>query len=84
MSAGAETDVAVAQRGQFGDAQAGLDRHQQQGVITPAEPAGAVRRGEQRVDLVLVEEGDSWRWALGGMAITRGIDWACSGCRNAA
>lgn len=58
MSAGAEADIAVAQRGQLGDAQAGLDRHQQQRVIASAEPAGAVRRREQRLDLVFVEVGD--------------------------
>ena len=43
-------------RGQFGDPQPGLDGDDEQGVVTPAEPGGAVGRGEQRVDLLVGQE----------------------------
>ena len=40
MSAGAELDVADAQGGELGDAQAGLDHGQEQRVVAAAEPGG--------------------------------------------
>ena len=49
-------DVAAAQPGQLGDPQPGLDRDQQQRVVATAYPPAGVRGGEQRVDLLTVEE----------------------------
>ena len=56
--AGAEVRVLAAQAGELCDAQPGLDRERQQRVVATADPAGAVRRGEQRVDLFRGEVGD--------------------------
>src|SRR5216684_9355709 len=55
VSPGAELDVAVAQAGQLGDPQAGVDGHVQQGVVAPAGPGGPVRGGQQGVCLGLAE-----------------------------
>jgi len=70
VSAGAETDVTVAQGGELGDPQAGLDHHQQECVVASAEPRVAVRCREQRLDLLLVEVAD--RRAL--VALGRDLD----------
>jgi hypothetical protein len=45
-----EDDVGAAQAGELGHAQSGLDGEQQQRVIAAAEPAGAVGRGQERID----------------------------------
>jgi hypothetical protein len=58
VRSGGELHVGAAQAGQLAGAQPGLDRDQQQGVVAPAGPGGAVGGIEQRVDLALVEEGD--------------------------
>ena len=86
VGAGAEVDVVAGQRGQFGDAQPGLDGQREQGVVASAGPGVAVGRGQQRVDLRRGEEARpvSAVERLGGMASTRWIDAACSGWRSAA
>ena len=53
-----EVDVPAAKPGELGDPQAGLDGGRQQGVVTATGPPGAVRRPEQGVDLLPVEERD--------------------------
>ena len=77
---------AQGQAGQLGDPQPGLDGEQEQGVVAPPGPGGAVGGGEQRVDLVgsvrNVTSARSER--LGGMASTRWMMAACSGWRSAA
>jgi len=45
----------AAQARELGGSQTGLHGQQQQRMIAPAGPRRAVRRGEQRVDLGLVE-----------------------------
>ena len=86
MGAGAELDVAVAQAGQLGDPQAGLDGQVQQGVVSPPGPGVPVGSGEQSVRLGAVQVADlglrSQR--LVGMARTRAMSPACSGWRSAA
>ena len=58
VRAGAEVHVLAAQAGELGDAQPGLDREGQQRVVATADPAVAVRRGQERVDLLGGEVGD--------------------------
>ena len=48
VRAGTESDVLAGQAGEFGDAQSGLDRGQEQRVVSPAGPGVWVRGGEQR------------------------------------
>src|SRR2546425_9931611 len=48
VRASAEDDVLAGEARHFGDAEAGLDRHQQKRVIAPAEP-GPLRSEERRV-----------------------------------
>ena len=50
LAPGSECDVAAVQAGEFGDPEAGLDGQQHQGPVSPAFPAGLIRRGEQRID----------------------------------
>jgi hypothetical protein len=45
-------------RDELGDAQAGSDHGEQERVIAASEPAGLVRRGEERVDLGFGEVGN--------------------------
>ena len=56
MGAAAEHHVLASQSDQLGDPQAGLDRDEQQGVVAPADPAGAVGAGQEGVDFVLGQE----------------------------
>src|ERR1700722_457222 len=51
MSAGAKVDGVPVEADQFGEAQARLDRNQQQGVIAAAEPRRPIGRGEDGLDL---------------------------------
>jgi hypothetical protein len=48
VGAGAEGQVAAAQGGELGDAQAGLDRGQQQRVVSAPERGAGIGGGEQR------------------------------------
>ena len=52
VRAAGEVHVVAVQAGELADAQPGLDRKGQQRVVATADPAGAVRRGEQRGDLL--------------------------------
>lgn len=52
----AECHVLASQPDQLRDPQAGLDRDEQQGVVAPTDPAGAVGTGQEGVDLVLGQE----------------------------
>ncbi len=47
----AELNIAAGQPDQLGDPQPSLTGQQQQSVVATAQPGGAVRRGEQGVDL---------------------------------
>lgn len=55
MGADAQMDVRAQQRGEFGDAQAGLNGEGQQSVIALPGPGRAVWGGEQRGGLGLGE-----------------------------
>ena len=62
-----ELNVGDVERGELGGAQPGLDREQEQRVVAASGPGRAIRCGEQRVDLLLVEERDersvgAFRW----------------------
>src|SRR5438128_8487531 len=57
VGTGAKMDVCAGEPDELGDPQAGLDGDHQQGVVTTADPAGAVRGGEEGVDLLVGEEG---------------------------
>ena len=59
VRAGTESDVLAGQAGEFGDAQAGRDRGQEQRVVASAEPRGPVRGGEQRSGFFFGEVVDS-------------------------
>jgi len=54
----AEFGVGAGKRGEFGDPQSGLGRDQKDQVVTPAEEAGAVGGGKQRVGLRVGEVAD--------------------------
>jgi len=56
VRAGAEMDGVPVQADQLGEAQAGLGREQQQGVVAAAEPRRPVGRGKDRFDLDAREE----------------------------
>ena len=85
MRAGAEVHVLAAQAGELGDAQPGLDREGQQRVVATADPAVAVRGGQQRVDLFGGEVGDDRAVeAFGRDGEHAAISAACSGWRSAA
>jgi hypothetical protein len=56
VGASAERHVLAAERGQLGDAQACLDGHEEESVVTPADPPGGVWGVEEGRDLLLVEE----------------------------
>jgi len=58
VRSGAQDDVPAAEAGELGDPQPGLDREEQQRVVPPAEEARPVRGDEDRLDLVVGEEGD--------------------------
>jgi hypothetical protein len=71
-------DVGESQAGQFGDAQAGLDRELQHRAVTSADPGARVGRGEQRLDFALVEVGDqspvvAFRWDREDAGDRRGV-----------
>src|SRR5205814_1348194 len=51
MRAGSEMDDIPVEADQFGEAQACLDREQQQGVITASEPCRAIGNSKDRLDL---------------------------------
>lgn len=51
VSTGSEFEIRDGQVGEFTDTQTGLDRQDQQHVISPADPRCPVRCGEQRVHL---------------------------------
>ena len=58
VRAGGEVHVLAAQAGELADAQPGLDREREQGVIATSEPSILVGGGQERVDLVGGEVGD--------------------------
>jgi hypothetical protein len=58
VRAGGEAHVADAQADEFGYSEPGLDRNQKERVVATAEPGAAVRRAEQRLDLLEVEVAD--------------------------
>jgi len=87
VSAGAEADIAAGEAGQLRDAQAGLRGEQDGGVIAATDRGRSVGRGEQRVEFGIGEERDvmsAWSKRLAGIARTRWIVAACSGCLSAA
>ena len=47
----AQRDVVPAEPAHLGDAQAGLDRQQQQRPVAPTRPRALIRRGQKRLDL---------------------------------
>ena len=51
VGSGTENDVVAVESGQFGDAQAGLHRQQQQGAVSAPFPAAGVGSVDERVDL---------------------------------
>ncbi len=53
-----EWHVGDVQPGEFGGAEPGLDREQQQRVVASTGPGHAIGCGEQRLDLLLVQERD--------------------------
>ena len=70
---------------QFEHAQAGLDGEGEQGVVSAADPAAAAVGVEQGVDLLVCEERHVGAVeALVGIARTRAMRSACSGCWKAA
>jgi hypothetical protein len=58
VRAGGEVHVLAAEAGELADAQPGLDREREQGVIATSEPSILVGGGQERVDLVGGEVGD--------------------------
>lgn len=56
MRAAAEMDGVPVQADQLGEAQAGLGREQQQGVVAAAEPRRPIWRGKDRLDLGACQE----------------------------
>ena len=67
MSAGSEDKVFASGSSDFRQAQTGLDRHQDEGVITLPEPGAPVRSGEQGIDFQTREEAhERAREALAG------------------
>jgi hypothetical protein len=58
VSAATELDVGAGQPDYLGDAQAGLNGAEQQGVVPPAGPGRPVRTVQQRLGLVWVQERD--------------------------
>jgi hypothetical protein len=55
VCAGAQVKVCAAKPDEFGDAQTGLDRDRDQGVVSSSGPGGGVGRGEQRGGLWIGE-----------------------------
>jgi len=83
VSTDTEVDVGDGQAGQFGDPQPRLGRQDEHRVVTPPGPGPPVGRGQERVDLLLCEPGDQLALQrLVGIASTRWIVAACSGCRK--
>jgi hypothetical protein len=81
VGAGFEGDVVVVEAGEFGDAETGLGGEGEQRPVSSSFPAVLVRGGEQGGELGLGEDAISGRSnRLGGMASTRRISSACSGC----
>ena len=58
MCADAEVHIAAAQPGELGESQAGLQRHEQERMVSSARPGARVGRRHQRVGLALGEERD--------------------------
>lgn len=58
VRAGAERHITLRAANQLGCPQTSLDREQQQSMITPPRPCRAIRRCEQRPDLIRVKECD--------------------------
>jgi hypothetical protein len=56
MGAGAKVQVGPTDRDQLRDPQPGLDRHDQDGMVSATGPTGAVRAGQERVYLGRGEE----------------------------
>ena len=81
VGAGAELDVRAAQPGELGDAQAGLDGDEQQGVVAAADPGGRSGAASSASTSSRVRNDTSWSVGarLAGMASTRWMSAACSG-----
>jgi hypothetical protein len=58
VRADTEYDVAAGEAREFVDPQAGLGGDEEQRVVAPAGPPGAVQCGQQRIELVCGEEGN--------------------------
>jgi hypothetical protein len=58
VGSGCKLHVGAAQRDQLCDSESGLDCDQQQGVVTSADPGGAVRAFQQRLGLLAGQERD--------------------------
>ena len=58
MRAAAQVDILEAEASQLGQAETGLDREQEQGVVAAADEGGAVGCGQEGLDFGPVEEGD--------------------------
>jgi hypothetical protein len=57
MATDAEGHVLPAQRGDFGVAQAGLNRELEQNPVPPTDPSPGIRHCHQRSGLPLIQEG---------------------------
>jgi len=84
MGTGAQVDILKTEAGQLGEAEAGLNREQEQSVVTTASEGGAVGRGQESLDLGQVEEGDQGALeTLGGDGENaldeRGVLWVAEG-----
>jgi hypothetical protein len=82
VCAGSQRDVAAVETEHFGDPQSGLDRDEQESVVTPALPGGAAWCGQQGGDVAVVEERHA--------GLVEALEWycqhpaVCSGCRKVA
>jgi hypothetical protein len=85
MCAGTKMGGVPVEADQFGEAQTGLDRDQQQGVISAAEPRRLIGRGEDCLNSISGRVRKCTcrlSWRLFGMASTRWISALCAGSSN--
>lgn len=85
MRPSAQLQVLVGQPGELGDAQSGLQGHEEEGLVPSSGPGGLVGAGEQGIGLRLGEEGDDGSVAaLGGDGQDPGDDRRVLGVAQAA
>jgi len=85
VGAGVEGEVPAVEVGELGEAEPGLEGERKQSSVPSSFPASRVGSSEQRLGFVVGEEGTmALSWRFWGIANTRAINSACSGCRSAA